>query len=1411
MTDFFKQMDYIFFFYGLAFILLVAICQFLHRRSGQRLAWGWLGLFAVLHGISEGLDLLTYSFGWGSDPLLDSARLILLVASFLLLIEFGRSSMITLGGDGPRRWVPAALLGVSLLGGLAGFPGLFASTRYLLGLVGGLWAAGALYLASKDHAPGNRALLGAALGMAGFGLATGLVVNPAPFFPASWLNTETFGQALGIPIQLARGLLAASICVCLYFFARATLLSEEMDRRVWQWELNLLRGAGAGLVLLVAVGWFFTQYLGRDALLELRSEQEHQGKVLKQTMASKMEEIDHLVNAMVGSPSIISWMATKDPQTIQQVNSALDRYSQISSPSNCFLMDLNGKCIASSNRDQADSIVGKSFGWRPYFQEALHGSHGRYWAMGTVNKELGYFASAPVKDNMGNIVAVAVIKQILTGSEELFSKRSVGLIIDSRGIVVLANRPEMQLQSLWPLSAKVKEELLVSQQFGKGPFPAILDHEPLSGDECQLQGKRLVVDRQSFPWQDWALVTLTSLRPVTLARLVGIGVTLFLCLILIGLSTIFGLNINAAARIQRSEKRYRELYETMQDGSTEVNLEGEFVENNLAFQNMLGYSPAEISQLTYQAVTPESWHRAETKIIHEQVLARGYSDPYEKEFRRKDGSIFPVEMQTYLVKDEAGNPAGLWSLIKDITARKRALENLKQSEENYRLLIKSIPSVVFKGYADGSADLFDEKFEALTGYPVEEFNSHRMKWPDIVLPEDSESVKEAFKQALNSTNKSYMREYRVKGKSGELFWIRERGQIVCDDQGRIDYITGTCTDITEQHEMAASLETLRRQNEMILNAVGEGLVGVDRLGRVTFVNPAALALTGFESEEMLGQNLHDLTHYKKVDGTPYPDEECPINATLKYGERRQVTDEVFWTKEGTPLPVEYVSTPIEQGGEVVGAVGVFRDITQRKRKDAEIKRAHQYLNNIFDNSAESIGIVDAHGDVMRWNKTSEEIFGYTFEELRGKSAFPLYADKDDLAKMLIQLRRDGYVRHYEIDMRKKDGTTLPCSLSIKVLRDENDHNIGSVTVARDLTEQKDKEEKLRTANERLQALVKESNQRNRHISLLQEMSDVFQSCQTSGETYSAIAHFVPLFFPDYSGALYLLNNSKNLYEVTATWGEAAAQELVFGHDECWSLRRSRGYLVADSGTTMNCRHVATELPGSYLCMPMMAQGEVMGILHLRKAAPEDADQMKTIGQFATTVAEAMALALANLKLRETLRNQAIRDGLTGLFNHRYLEETLDRELSRGKRSGASLGVIMLDLDHFKEYNDTYGHNAGDELLCALGQLIQDQIRKEDIACRYGGEEFLLIMPGVSMEIALERANELNLSVKRLHTQNTSLKHITISAGVAIFPDHGSTSKDIIKAADAALYRAKEEGRDRVVVASTATKGISLVN
>jgi len=184
------------------------------------------------------------------------------------------------------------------------------------------------------------------------------------------------------------------------------------------------------------------------------------------------------------------------------------------------------------------------------------------------------------------------------------------------------------------------------------------------------------------------------------------------------------------------------------------------------------------------------------------------------------------------------------------------------------------------------------------------------------------------------------------------------------------------------------------------------------------------------------------------------------------------------------------------------------------------------------------------------------------------------------------------------------------------------------------------------------------------------------------------------------------------------------------------------------------------------------------------------------------VADSVALALANLKLRETLRHQSIRDPLTGLFNRRYMEETLERETRRVARAQRPLGIIMLDVDHFKLFNDTFGHDAGDSLLREFGNFLRAHVRGEDVACRYGGEEFTLILPEASLEVTRQRAEHLRGDIKHLHAQyhDQPLGAVALSLGVAVFPDHGSTGEAVLKAADAALYRAKREGRDRVVVA-----------
>jgi diguanylate cyclase (GGDEF)-like protein len=274
-----------------------------------------------------------------------------------------------------------------------------------------------------------------------------------------------------------------------------------------------------------------------------------------------------------------------------------------------------------------------------------------------------------------------------------------------------------------------------------------------------------------------------------------------------------------------------------------------------------------------------------------------------------------------------------------------------------------------------------------------------------------------------------------------------------------------------------------------------------------------------------------------------------------------------------------------------------------------------------------------------------------------------------------------------------------------------------------------------------------------------------------------------------------------LVEARVVWGASPPTDTEFPLEDCWALRRGRAHGRTEIEGGFLCRHVSDE--EAYLCIPMAAHGSALGLLHVALASGDSGswDERQAL---AGRVAEHLALALAKLGLQETLQHLSVRDALTGLFNRRYLDETLARDLHRAKRQGTRVGVMMIDIDHFKRVNDTLGHDAGDMLLKELGALLQRQIRSGDLACRYGGEEFTIVLQDVSQEVALRRAEQICESARQMsvrHGDNV-LGGVTVSIGVALSPVDGTTREAVVKAADVALYRAKHEGRDRVCAADT---------
>lgn len=309
---------------------------------------------------------------------------------------------------------------------------------------------------------------------------------------------------------------------------------------------------------------------------------------------------------------------------------------------------------------------------------------------------------------------------------------------------------------------------------------------------------------------------------------------------------------------------------------------------------------------------------------------------------------------------------------------------------------------------------------------------------------------------------------------------------------------------------------------------------------------------------------------------------------------------------------------------------------------------------------------------------------------------------------------------------------------------------------------------------RVQQRTAELERRNREMRLLADMSHSLQSCATQDQAYAVVARAAHDLFPGSAGVLFIHSPSSEDLEALASWGEP-------GRGRAESLG-----------------------PGGCFRVPMIAQGQVVGAVQIRHggAAASSADGDAVFDErLARTLAEYAALALSNLELRQTLHDQSVHDPLTGLFNRRHMEEVLEREIRRAERSGGPLGIVMLDVDHFKRFNDSNGHGAGDRLLGDLGALLCAQVRGADIACRYGGEEFLLILPGMPGDVVRQRVDTLRLGIGRLHERQgiASLAPVTVSAGIAMFPVHGTEAQALLRAADRALYRAKAEGRDRVVI------------
>lgn len=345
------------------------------------------------------------------------------------------------------------------------------------------------------------------------------------------------------------------------------------------------------------------------------------------------------------------------------------------------------------------------------------------------------------------------------------------------------------------------------------------------------------------------------------------------------------------------------------------------------------------------------------------------------------------------------------------------------------------------------------------------------------------------------------------------------------------------------------------------------------------------------------------------------------------------------------------------------------------------------------------------------------------------------------------------------------------------------------------------ESAARSDSQAIAALTAALRQRDAEMQAINRMTDLLHACTVKEEAYKVIALMAGDLFGLRPGAVAIMHPEDEHLETVARWGGEAHMESVFSTEDCWALRRGQPHEVTASGEGLPCAHFTTHPDGGTYCLPLTVQGETLGILTLTGRAAASSAMEWTHHALAQSMGQAIKLSLSNLRLREKLEEQATHDSVTGLYNARFLDEYLPRELHRAARAESPLCIALLDLDHFKRLNDTLGHHAGDGMLRDVGALLSETLRQSDMAIRYGGEEFLIVLPDSSLASAMQCVEQIRAEIKAIAIPGAvgRVAQMTVSVGVAMAGEHGTTAKQLIRAADNALYSAKQGGRDRVVV------------
>jgi diguanylate cyclase (GGDEF)-like protein/PAS domain S-box-containing protein len=437
------------------------------------------------------------------------------------------------------------------------------------------------------------------------------------------------------------------------------------------------------LVLIVAVvGWFVTDYLGNEAREEIRGESAASSLTLSIYVSSALTSCERAVKSLSGAVWIAPALMSKSALDIERANSTLDRYNSAMNASVTYLIDADGVTVASSNRKDPDSFLGKSYAFRPYFLHAIKGEPGRYFGLGMTSGKRGFYASYPVQDRKGNVIGVVAMKKDLDEMETFFNRYPFCFLVSPDGIIFLSSSPAMVLKGLWPLDNSVRKHLIASHQFGDKLSEAVLKKEIADGTEVTFGGKEYLVSRKAIDSEGWSIVLLTPTDRIWISQLIGILATIFVCFLFIFFTGIIYFKDQSQELIRQSEESKHLLLRSVGDGIFGLDAEGRVSFVNPAGLRMIGFSEKEILGQNVHSLVHHSHADGSVYPVEDCPMYASYTRAVESHITdevlwRKDGGNFPVEYtSTPIIHNK--RIMGVVVVIKDITERKQSEEKIRQ-------------------------------------------------------------------------------------------------------------------------------------------------------------------------------------------------------------------------------------------------------------------------------------------------------------------------------------------------------------------------------------------------------------------------------------------------------------------------------------------------------------------------------------------------------------------------------------------------------------------------------------------------------------------------------------------------------------------------------------------------------------